>query len=792
VRTAGGALRAAFLVAVILVSAGCSQTINYPVPSISAISPDTAPAGGATFTLTVTGKNFVFGGAVVWNGSPQSTLFINGNKLQVTVSPSLISLPGTDTVQVFNPPPGGGFSNSVNFTVKPVTSPVPTITSIQPTGTSVGGSGLTMVVNGTNFVPTSIVTWNGQNLSTSYANANQIAGAVPGTLIETPGTIKIAVLNPPPGGGLSLTVPFNVNNPPPTVSSIYPTTSIADAPDFTITVNGTGFTCNKFSTTTSTSNGVTTTVTTCTDPASAIAWNGTPLTTTLVSGTQLTATVPTAQLAKAGTTFVTVVNPAPGGGTSAPAYFQVIPGQNGEGLPSLVDVSSDGAQADSGIGNLGLSGPVIGGGGRFIAFSSISQNLVANLANAVSNVFVRDTCLGISTGCTPETVLASVGNTGQPPNADCLEPSISSDGRYIVYTSKATNLVSSVTTSGNTDQVYLSDTCLGASTGCTPSTALVSVAGDGVTPANNSSTEPYISPDGQYIAFVSTATNLTAQATTGAPEVYLRSTCLNAATACTPTTALVSLAADGTTPADGSSATPVAASGGRYVAFQSTASNLVSIPSSGTQQLYWRDTCIGAPSGCTPSTSLVSIASNGTSPGNGPSVEPALSSDGRYIVFGSQATNLIGAGFVSGTPQQVYERDMCAGASACTPSTSLLSVATDGSSPANGLTEHPVTDQSGRYVLFGSKASNLTAAKTNGFQQIFGRDTCIGATSSCTPRTVLISVAADGTTIGNGDSLYPAITTQSHFTAFLSFSNNIVSDDTTPTLEDIFLAVTSF
>jgi Tol biopolymer transport system component len=791
VRTAGGALRAAFLTAVILVSAGCSQTINYPVPSVSSISPDSTSAGGATFTLTVSGKNFVFGGAVIWNGTPMSTLFVNSGKLEVKINPGNITVPGTATVQVFNPPPGGGFSNSVDFTIKPVTSPVPTISSLKPTGTAVGSSGLSVVVLGANFVPTSVVTWNGQNLSTSFVNANEIYGAVPNTLLQTPGTAQIAVLNPPPGGGLSLTVPFNVNNPSPVVGAISPTTSIANAPDFTLTVDGTGFTCADFTTTTTTTNGVSSTTTTCSTPASAIAWNGTPLTTTFVSSTQLTATVPTAQLGQAGTAFVTVVNPAPGGGTSAPGYFQVIPGQNGEGLPSLVDVSSNGAQADSGIGNLGLSGPVIGGGGRFIAFSSVSQNLVDNLANGVANIFVRDTCLGIATGCTPQTLISSVGNSGQPPNADCLNPSISSDGRFLVYVSKATNLVSSITTSGNTDQVFLTDTCLGATSGCTPSTTLVSVAPDGVSPSNASSTEPYISPDGQYVAFVSTATNLTAQAATGAPEVYLRSTCLNAVTACTPTTSMVSLAADGTTPADGLSATPVVASGGRYVAFQSTATNLVSTPSSGTQQLYWRDMCTGVASGCTPATSLVSVASDGTSPGNGPSVEPALSSDGRYVVFASQATNFIGAGFVSGTPQQVYERDMCAGASGCTPSTTLLSVATDGSSPANAFSDHPVTDQSGRYVLFGSKASNLISAKTNGFEQIFARDTCIGA-SSCTPRTVIISVAADGTTIGNGDSLYPAITTQSHFAAFLSFANNIVGDDTTPTLEDIFLATTSF
>jgi Tol biopolymer transport system component len=791
VKTAGGVLRAAFLMAVILVSAACSQTINYPVPSISSLSPNSATANGAAFTLTVNGNNLVDGAVVYWNGTPFSTTltrFISGSQIQVQVSPSLISTPGPVSVVVINPPPGGGPSNTVNFTINPVTSPVPVISSLQPTGTAVAGSGLSLTVKGSNFVSTSVVTWNGQNLPTTFVNANQLYGAVANTLLTTPGTVQIAVLNPPPGGGSSLSLPFNVNNPPPTITSISPTTSLASAPGFTITVNGTGFTCAKYTTTTQPGGSTTST---CSTPATSIAWNGTLLATTWVSSSQLTATVNTPQLAQAGTAFVTAVNPAPGGGTSANAFFQVIPGSNGEGLPALVDVDSTGDQAENGIGNLGLSGPVIGGGGRFIAFSSISQNLVPNLANGVANVFVRDTCLGISTGCTPKTVLASVGNNSQPPNADCLQPSISSDGRYIVYTSKATNLVSNVTTSGAINEIYLSDTCLGASSGCTPSTTIVSLGADGVLPANGSSTEPYISPDGQYVVFVSTATNLTAQAVTGAPEVYMRNTCLNAVTTCIPTTTLVSLAPDGT-PADGANATPVVASGGRYVAFQSTATNLVPIATAGTQQLYWSDLCTGVTSGCTPSTSLVSIASDGSSPGNAPSVQPALSADGRYIVFASQATNLIGAGLVSGTPQQIYERDMCAGASGCTPSTLLLSVATDGSSPANALSEHPVTDQSGRYVLFGSKASNLMSAQTNGFEQIFARDTCLGATSGCTPRTAIISVAGDGTTIGNGDSLYPAITTQAGFAAFLSFSNNIVNDDTTPSLEDIFLSVTTF
>jgi hypothetical protein len=781
VKSAGRALSGAILLAAVVLLAGCSQLIQNPKPILNSVSPTNAPAGGPAFTLTLKGGDFVFGAQVVWNGSPVRTLFVNDGELQGTIPPTNISTPGTVKVQVVNPPPGGGYSASVDFTIKAVTSPVPTITSIVPTAAQAAGTGFTLTVDGSNFVPTSVVTWNGANRPTTFVTNSEVQATIYNTDVQTPGVVTIAVLNPPPGGGQSNSVSFSVNNPLPVVTSISPLTSISGGADFTLTVKGGGYTCSQYTTSNST--------TTCSTSASLVYWNGKPLSTTFVSSTQLTASVTGADLAQAGTVSVSVFNPTPGGGLSGAANFQVIPGAKGEGLPALVDVSSGGTQADSGIGNLGHSGPVLGGGGRFIAFSSVSQNLTANLANSVANVFVRDSCLGISTGCTPKTVLASVANGGQPPNAAALDPSISSDGRFVVFSSAATNLVSTVTPGAS--EIYLRDTCLGVTSGCTPSTSLLSVATDGSSPANGSSTQPFISPDGQYVVFVSTATNLVSQATSGAAEIYLRSTCANTTSSCTPKTTLVSVASGGSSPADGTSAAPVVSSGGRYVAFQSTATNIVSVPSSGSQQLYWRDTCTGAPSGCTPSTSLVSIASGGSSPGNGPSEAAAISSDGRYVVFSSQATNLIGAGFVSGTPQQIYERDLCAGASGCTPATTLISVATDGSSPANAAAAQPQTDQSGRYVLFSSKASNLTSAKANGYQQIFARDTCLGA-SSCTPHTILISVAADGTTLGNGDSLYPFIATQAHFATFLSFSNNLVNNDTTPTFEDVFLAVTSF
>lgn len=784
-RVLGGSILAALL----LLTAACNQVIQNPLPTVKSVSPSSATAGGATFNLTVNGGDFVFGGYILWNGSALRTLFINSNQVQATINPQLFSQPGPITIQMYNPPPGGGDSNSVTLTIKPGSSPIPSISSIQPTATQVGGTGFTLTVNGSNFTQTSMINWNGANIPATYVDNSQLTASIPATDIQDPGTVQVAVLNSEPGGGLSNSVPFNVNNVTPAINALFPATAIAGSAGFTLTVHGAGFACEDLTTTTTTTNGTTTSTTSCPQSASVIEWNGAQLSTTYdVANNVLIANVSTAQLTQAGTAFVTVFNPAPGGGTSPNAYFQVIPGANGQGLPALIDVSSNGAQADAGIGNLGNSGPVIAGGGRFIAFSSVSQNLVANLANGVANVFLRDSCLGISSGCSPQTILVSQANNGVPTNANALQPSISSNGRYVVFSSAATNLTPGATTGSS--EVYLRDTCLGAPTGCSPSTTLVSVASDGASPADGSSTQPYISPDGQYVAFVSTASNLIANQTTTAPEIYLRSTCLNTTTACTPTTTLVSVANGSSTPAAGTSASPVVSSGGRYVAFLSTA-DLTGLNTSSTEQLYWRDTCIGV-SSCTPTTALVSVDSNSTSPGpgNGPSGAPSMSADGRYVVFSSQATNLIGAGFVSGTPQQIYERDMCAGASSCTPTTTLVSVATDGSSPANAQAGNPQTDQTGRYVLFDSAASNLTSTKTNGFEQIYARDTCLGATG-CTPSTVLISLNSGGT-LGNGNSLYPTIASQAHFAAFLSFSSNIVTDDTTPNFEDIFLASTTF
>jgi len=763
----------------ILAFAGCGGTVSNPSPSLSSISPTSQTAGAPGFSLNVKGSNFVFGSTVLWNGSPRTTTFISSSELQAAILPTDLLVAGAVSVTVVTAGPGGGTTSPATFTINPQNSSVPTITSLSPESVLAGSSQFTLTVNGTNFASNSVVTWNGSNLQTSSSilTNTQLQATVPASDLVTAGMAQVAVLNPAPGGGLSNVVSFTIKNLFPAITSVSPASTKAGGSSFTLTVNGSGFAC------------AVQTTSSCTTSATVINWNGSPQATTFVSASQVTASIGAALIASAGAVQITVTNPPPGGGTSSPVVFNVTSSSSAGGLPQLVDISASRIRGSNGVGNPGRSGPKVVGGGRFVVFSSISQNLAPGLTNNGANVFLRDTCIGAS-ACTPSTTLASVATSGALPNADSLNPSVSSDGRYVVFTSAATTLVPGAT--NGLAQIYLRDTCTSASD-CTPSTTLATVAPDGVTPGDKASSHPFISADSQFIVFASAATNLLSGVTppSGAQEIYLRTTCAGATGGCAPTTTLVSLQPDGVTPADGVSSDPVIVAGGRFVAFSSTATDLVSVASEGIPQVYWRDTCRGVSSGCTQSTELVSVAFGGMAAGNEASSAPSLGSDGRFVVFASSATNLISPNLPAGTPAQIYERETCTGASSgCTPSTTLVSVASDGVSPAAAAATAPAADSTGRFVAFSSAAWNIASGADNGQAQIFVRDTCAEA-SGCTPKTALVSQSASSA-LGNGSSSEPALDAGGHFAAFVSFASNLVANDIASALDDVFLAVTTF
>jgi hypothetical protein len=811
-----GTIRLSFLFVLFLavVLPGCQQTISYPTPAISAISPTSIQAGQPTFVLTVNGSNFTPASTVDWNGASLSAIFVSVNTLTVQVPAALIQNPGTANIVVSTPTPGGGITTPLTFTINPVASPTPSITSTSPSSVLAGSAALSLEVMGQNFVPLSVVTLGNTPLRTTYEGPTFLQATLPGSNLATAGTLQLTVVNPAspsPGGGSSNTFSFTINNPVPSITALSPATVAAGGIGSNLSISGSGFAAD-----------------------SVVLINGAPHTTS-ASNTTAETVLSAADLSAGGIYLVQVVNPGPGGGTSNTLLLAVDPIDTA-GLPILVDYAADGTQANSGIcggllscqnGSLGLtlasSGPSSSTTGEFVAFASISSNLVVNQSSAASQIFLRDTCLGET--CTPATFVASLAYSGNPGNGASSEPSIDSSGADVAYTSLATNLVNYVAVAGGTRQVYWEPVCRPSSTAggstSTPicptssSTAstttptnqvvLVSIGADG-SAGNGDSYNPILSSDGQYVAFVSLATNLVSGVTVDGvtPQVYLRSICggttpltqPTTTSTCVPTTYLVS-SPDGVIPGNGPSSHPAVANGGAFVSFVSLASNL-SVPNpNGAQEVFEQDECQIATPGCVPSMTLISTP-DGTTPAGGVSSQPAISFDGRFVAFASTAVNL---GVASGGVQQIYVRDTCTAATTtttCVPATLLVS-SLDGHTPANGLSESPSINAnstgSGQLIAFASLASNLSTNAANGVENIYVRNTCnttVSSSSACVPGTALASQAAGTSpTPSNGGSYAPSISADGHTVSFLSFATDLVAHDSNG-FEDVFLASTTF
>jgi hypothetical protein len=294
-----------FLVVVAFIAsvAGCgggsggSSTPPNPVPSVSALTPTSATAGGPAFTLTVAGSNFISSSTVEWNGNARPTTFASSTSLQASITAADIATGGTASVAVSTPAPGGGTSSPLTFTIN---NPVPALASIAPNALVAGSPAFTLTVTGSNFVSKSAVQWNGAPRTTLFVSTTSLQAAITAADIATPGTASVTVLNPAPGGGTSAPVTFIIQIPPPTITLMTPSSAIAGGTAFTIAITGTNF-----------------------KPNSVVDWNGIPRTTTFVSDTSLQAAITAADIVTIGAAKVTVVNPIPDGGTSASSSFFV-------------------------------------------------------------------------------------------------------------------------------------------------------------------------------------------------------------------------------------------------------------------------------------------------------------------------------------------------------------------------------------------------------------------------------------------------------------------------------------
>ena len=189
-----------------------------PTPTITTISPNSTAAGGAAFTLTINGTNFVAASMVNFGGSAPATTFVNSTQLTAAIPAASIASTGTMAVTVSNPAPGGGTSKAINFTITSGLNSVPTISSFFPSCVPAGEQFVDSVnnqltVGGLNFVASSVVRWNGSDQPTTLdpnSNSEILTAQISASDIAAAGTAAVTVFNPTPGGGSSNSLTFTL------------------------------------------------------------------------------------------------------------------------------------------------------------------------------------------------------------------------------------------------------------------------------------------------------------------------------------------------------------------------------------------------------------------------------------------------------------------------------------------------------------------------------------------------------------------------------------------------------
>jgi hypothetical protein len=403
-----------------------TQTIS---SALTFLSPASATAGGAGFTITATGNGFVSGAKILWNGSALPTTFVSSAQLTATVPASNIASAGT--VQIVVQIPGSSvsatsssvasgtteLSNIVLFTISASPPSPPTITQLSPSSIAAGSAAFTLTVMGTNFVTgsnASVIYWNGTQMATTVTSATQATAMIPATLVAHPGSVPISVSNAPSGGVASLTATF------------------------TITSSGAA------------------------SPASGLAIPG-------AADLQLSSAAASADRRYVVFTMASTDGIVESPGTSENIFVRdTCVGAPAACAPStsLVSIGTNGLAGDG-----DSSSPTISADARYVAFGSLASNLVDADTNGVADVFVRDTCAGAPKGCTPSTQRVSIASDGTQANDASVSAAISATGRYVTFRSLATNL--DPASSSVLPGIFVRDTCVDAPKGCTPSTQWV-------------------------------------------------------------------------------------------------------------------------------------------------------------------------------------------------------------------------------------------------------------------------------------------------------------------------------
>lgn len=352
------------------------------------------------------------------------------------------------------------------------------------------------------------------------------------------------------------------------------------------------------------------------------------------------------------------------------------------GTTTRVSVGPDGLQAN-GPSQAQKFRPSIDADCTAVAFSSDASNLVPGDTNGKTDVFVRDLAAG-------ETELASIGLGGEPADGASSFPSLSASGQLVAFHSVATNLVADDT--NRVSDVFVYDRGSGATT-------RVSV-GPGGAQADGPSITPSMSADGRCVAFASGATNLLPGGvdSNGVLDIYVA--CDGAVTC------RASVSSSGAQ-ADQMSFLPALNADGTIVAFKSNATNLVAGDLNQAADVFVHNCVTGE-------TQRVSVGADGRE-GNDIAIPPSISADGRFVAFGSFASNLLPGQSTNGN-SQVYVRDLER------QTTTLVSSNRDGQ-PGNGSVPDlpPSISGDGQWVAFQSLATDLVPVDTQGYLDVFIR-----------------------------------------------------------------------
>jgi hypothetical protein len=398
------------------------------------------------------------------------------------------------------------------------------------------------------------------------------------------------------------------------------------------------------------------------------------------------------------------------------------------------------------VGNEASQNTDIDSSGRYIVFESNATNLDPSFTvspGVPTQIYRKDTVSG-------EVLLVSAGSNGIADN-NAVNPTISSNGRYVVFESTATNLDTTVLSPG-TSQIYLKNLVDGSVNLISRSTTKEVDNGPGAKNAR-------VSDDGQFVVFESAATNLVGIASGGFAQIYLKNVISESVVMISRTVSDIAGSANSTN--------PDMSADGRHIVFESAATNLNT--SAGFKHIYYVDT------GKAHVVETASVTSGGVD-ANADSNSPSVSDDGDSIAFHTVAANLD----VTDTNgiDDVYVRNRV------TASTRLVSVNSDDTGSGNGASANANISGDAKYIVFESLAENLILDDTNGIKDIFVRNLSVLSTDR-------VNNPSDGSEstfpINQAYQHLPVISSDGRYVGFNSEQKYTLDD--TDTLSDVYRAL---